>query len=286
MTTLRLSALGPLCETDAVRKAERTLALDLTLPIGPDEVLTPTALIPGRPHKPALIAHTLLKPKPLSTLEGRALLVHSVAHIELNAIDLALDVVFGVRLRIACGLHHALISLAGRSAAEPPRLFLLGASRAGALGTGLIADAHLAPGEVDLSALLAATAAGEGGGALDRELPVACGPHSSAFALRGRVFIAGRLESPLLLGAAGSAAAAAAGKSADERALMRDLGLLGDDEAGAAALWSVVDALDAAGGDGVVARSFVPVLEQEGGGRGRVAALSLGAAHAATLEIA
>jgi len=94
MTTLRLAALGPLCETDAVRKAERTLALDLTLPIGPDEVLTPTALIPGRPHKPALIAHTLLKPKPLSTLEGRALLVHSVAHIELNAIDLALDVVW------------------------------------------------------------------------------------------------------------------------------------------------------------------------------------------------
>jgi uncharacterized ferritin-like protein (DUF455 family) len=41
-----------------------------------------------------LIAHTLLKPKPLSTLEGRALLVHAVAHIELNAIDLALDAVW------------------------------------------------------------------------------------------------------------------------------------------------------------------------------------------------
>jgi uncharacterized ferritin-like protein (DUF455 family) len=94
MTTLRIAALGPLCDTDAVRKAERTLALDLTLPIGPDDVLTPAALIPGRPLKPALIAHTLLKPKPLSTLEGRALLVHSVAHIELNAIDLALDVVW------------------------------------------------------------------------------------------------------------------------------------------------------------------------------------------------
>ncbi len=94
MTTLRLAALGPLCETDAVRKAERTLALDLRLPVGRDELLTPAALIPGRPPKPALIAHTLLKPKPLSTVEGRALLVHSVAHIELNAIDLALDVVW------------------------------------------------------------------------------------------------------------------------------------------------------------------------------------------------
>lgn len=94
MTTLRIAALGPLCETDAVRKAQATLALDLTLPVGSAEVLTPSAPIPGRPLKPELIAHSLLKPKPLSTPEGRALLVHSVAHIELNAIDLALDVVW------------------------------------------------------------------------------------------------------------------------------------------------------------------------------------------------
>jgi uncharacterized ferritin-like protein (DUF455 family) len=83
-----------LCDTDAVRKAQATLALDLTLSVGRAEVLTPSEPIPGRPLKPEMIAHSLLKPKPLSTLEGRALLVHSVAHIELNAIDLALDVVW------------------------------------------------------------------------------------------------------------------------------------------------------------------------------------------------
>jgi len=94
MTTLRIAALGPLCDTDAVRKAQATRALDLTLPVGSEEVLTPSRPIPGRPLKPELIAHSLLKPKPLSTVEGRALLVHSVAHIELNAIDLALDVVW------------------------------------------------------------------------------------------------------------------------------------------------------------------------------------------------
>lgn len=94
MTTLRIAALGPLCDTDAVRKAQATLTLDLTLPVGRAEVLTPSKPIPGRPLKPELIAHSLLKPKPLSTVEGRALLVHSVAHIELNAIDLALDVVW------------------------------------------------------------------------------------------------------------------------------------------------------------------------------------------------
>ena len=94
MTTLRMAALGPLSETHAVRKAQATLALDVTLPVDASEHLVPTRPIPGRPDKPKLIAHTLLKPKPLSTAEGRALLVHSIAHIELNAIDLALDAVW------------------------------------------------------------------------------------------------------------------------------------------------------------------------------------------------
>lgn len=94
MISLRTAALGPLCDTDPVRKAQATLALDLTLPVGAAQAVQPVLPIPGRPAKPELIAHTLLKPKPLSTLEGRALLVHSVAHIELNAIDLALDVVW------------------------------------------------------------------------------------------------------------------------------------------------------------------------------------------------
>jgi uncharacterized ferritin-like protein (DUF455 family) len=94
MTSLRTAALGPLCETDPVRKAQATLALDMTLPVGAADAVQPSRHIPGRPVKPVLVAHTLLKPKPLSTVEGRALLVHSVAHIELNAIDLALDVVW------------------------------------------------------------------------------------------------------------------------------------------------------------------------------------------------
>ena len=94
MTTLRMAALGPLCETHAVRKAQATLALDLTLPVDTSALIVPSLPIPGRPAKPELVAHTLLKPKPLTSPEGRALLVHAVAHIELNAIDLALDVVW------------------------------------------------------------------------------------------------------------------------------------------------------------------------------------------------
>jgi len=228
----------------------------------------------------------------------------------------------GLRLRIACGLHHALVSLAGRPGAQPlerPRLWVFGLSRAGALGTGSTNDTRLAPLEIDLDALLptqppehsarpgsAPVPAGNSPSLaastslaslaaeamLETELPVAAGPYSSAFALRGRVFVAGRLESPLLLGSLGRNAAAAAGKSADEVALMRDLGLLGEDEAGAASLASVAAALEAADTTGVVlARAFVPVLDEAepgpAGARalGRVVALSLGAAHAAALEL-
>lgn len=92
--SLRTAALGPWAQSDPVLKARATLALDLNLPVRADEVLQAPASGPGRPSRPELIHHTLLKPKSLSTLEGRAILVHSVTHIELNAIDLALDVVW------------------------------------------------------------------------------------------------------------------------------------------------------------------------------------------------
>ena len=50
--------------------------------------------IPGRPPRPALVPHTQLKARSVHTREGRAALLHALAHIELNAIDLALDIVW------------------------------------------------------------------------------------------------------------------------------------------------------------------------------------------------
>ena len=47
--------------------------------------------VPGRPDRPQLVPHTQLKPRSVSTVEGRAALIHALAHIELNAIDLAAD---------------------------------------------------------------------------------------------------------------------------------------------------------------------------------------------------
>ena len=91
---LRLAVLTPLLEKNAVLKAELTLALPDHLPVDVNALVADPGGIPGRPVRPALVDHTSLKAKPLNTPEGRALLLHAIAHIELNAIDLALDVVW------------------------------------------------------------------------------------------------------------------------------------------------------------------------------------------------
>ncbi|MBE0559941.1 MAG: ferritin-like domain-containing protein [Ochrobactrum anthropi] len=48
---------------------------------------------PGRPEKPELVPPRMLKKRSLNTEHGRIALMHALAHIELNAIDLALDIV-------------------------------------------------------------------------------------------------------------------------------------------------------------------------------------------------
>ena len=48
---------------------------------------------PGRPEKPELVPPRMLRKRSLNTEHGRIALMHALAHIELNAIDLALDIV-------------------------------------------------------------------------------------------------------------------------------------------------------------------------------------------------
>lgn len=48
---------------------------------------------PGRPERPELIPPRHMKKRSLHTLKGRIALLHALAHIELNAVDLALDIV-------------------------------------------------------------------------------------------------------------------------------------------------------------------------------------------------
>lgn len=94
MMSLRTAVLAPLLETDASRKAGAALALDETLPVDPDAEIVAPAGIPGRPARPELVAHHTLALRSVATHEGRAALIHSIAHIEFNAIDLALDIVW------------------------------------------------------------------------------------------------------------------------------------------------------------------------------------------------
>lgn len=50
--------------------------------------------VPGRPDRPELVAPRKLSKRGVFTIEGRAALIHSLCHIEFNAINLALDAVY------------------------------------------------------------------------------------------------------------------------------------------------------------------------------------------------
>ena len=94
MHSLREQALVPLLQRRAVEKAQLTLAIDLSMPVGADIAIAQPSGIPGRPSLPALVPFNRIKQYPLDTLQGRAALLHAITHIELNAIDLALDIVW------------------------------------------------------------------------------------------------------------------------------------------------------------------------------------------------
>jgi len=52
---------------------------------------------PGRPVKPTLVSAGAVPKRKLGSVEGRAALLHAIAHIEFNAIDLAWDAVYRFR---------------------------------------------------------------------------------------------------------------------------------------------------------------------------------------------
>lgn len=53
--------------------------------------------VPGRPAQPEMVSALDVDKRKLSTPEGRAALIHSLAHIEFNAINLALDAIYRFR---------------------------------------------------------------------------------------------------------------------------------------------------------------------------------------------
>ncbi len=93
---LRAHVLDCLLETDPPTKAAQVTALSQAFLAGGWEVDTDTVIvtdgtIPGRPAKPELVSPRLVGRRSMATVEGRAMLVHALAHIEFNAVNLALD---------------------------------------------------------------------------------------------------------------------------------------------------------------------------------------------------
>ncbi len=80
----------------------RRLSMDWTGSIDPARSTTLVSApipipVPGRPERPQLVAPRLLKSRGLGSAGGRAALIHAVAHIEFNAINLALDAAYRFR---------------------------------------------------------------------------------------------------------------------------------------------------------------------------------------------
>jgi uncharacterized ferritin-like protein (DUF455 family) len=96
--TLQRAALEVLLESDPEIKAAQSQALFQAIAaeqlIDADRTSALPIDIPGRPAKPALVAPRQLQQRKLSSEEGRAALLHAIAHIEFNAINLAWDAVY------------------------------------------------------------------------------------------------------------------------------------------------------------------------------------------------
>lgn len=90
-----------LSEPDPARKCQITQALwqdwqSGQLSLEGNSPVQPFAP-PGRPERPVLVPPAQVKPRSVGSIEGRATMLHAIAHIEFNAINLALDAVYRFR---------------------------------------------------------------------------------------------------------------------------------------------------------------------------------------------
>lgn len=96
---LRPRALQVLLIPDPTAKAEAARALlaawrNGELQVNPAAALHTDAPLPGRPPRPRLVSADQVPRRSPFTPAGRAALLHAIAHIEFNAINLALDAVW------------------------------------------------------------------------------------------------------------------------------------------------------------------------------------------------
>ena len=100
MTELRQATLEILAITDAQIKVSRVFQLfdeyhKQLVDMNPAALLNSQDLaLPGRPQRPELIPPLQVPKRKMDSVEGRVALLHSLAHIEFNAINLALDAIW------------------------------------------------------------------------------------------------------------------------------------------------------------------------------------------------
>ncbi len=100
MPELRQTALELLAITDPQTKVDRVKQLfdayqQECIGLNTSSVLNSDGLIlPGRPLKPELVPPLSVPKRKMDTVEGRLSLLHSLAHIEFNAMNLALDAIW------------------------------------------------------------------------------------------------------------------------------------------------------------------------------------------------
>jgi len=98
------AALTPSLRSEALRllllhspqdKARAVRALDATLCVVDAATCLPQPVgLPGRPDLPTLVQPGALRQRAVGTPDGHASLIHALTHIEANAINLALDIVW------------------------------------------------------------------------------------------------------------------------------------------------------------------------------------------------
>ncbi|WP_321904579.1 ferritin-like domain-containing protein [Paraburkholderia tropica] len=99
----RAAALAALREADPLAKSGAVSALYALAQDGAargethwhaEQTLSAPGDLPGRPARPDLVEPRSLQRRSMSTPQGRVVLLHALAHIEFNAINLALDAVW------------------------------------------------------------------------------------------------------------------------------------------------------------------------------------------------
>lgn len=92
---LRAECLRLLQAISPADKAAQVRGLDgARCALDPSASFTTTVSLPGRPGHPMLVHPAQLKTRAVGTLQGRAGLIHALTHIEANAINLALDIIW------------------------------------------------------------------------------------------------------------------------------------------------------------------------------------------------